>query len=105
MGQTDTFFSYLFLMAGPCALVYSIFSIVQTRGFIRRSAEVTGEVVRLERSTDRGRYGYTYAPVFTFMTLEGMEYTVTSDVGSSPAGFNVGDSGQDTELVVTVKDD
>jgi len=92
MGQTDTFLSYLFLLIGPCALVYSIVSTIQIKGFIRRSSEVTGEVVRLERSIDRGRYGYTYAPVFTFTTIEGVEYTVTSEVGSSPAGFSVGDS-------------
>ena len=92
MGQTSTLWAYVFLIIGPCALVYSIFSIVQTRGFIRRCTEVPGEVIRLEQSEDRGRYGYTYAPVFTFTTLEGMKYTVTSDVGSSPSDFSIGDS-------------
>ena len=91
MGQLDTFLNDLFLVVGPCAVVYSIVSTVKTEAFIRRCIEVNGEVIRLERSKNRGRYGYTYAPVFTFTTMEGVTHTVTSDVGSSPAGFDEGD--------------
>jgi hypothetical protein len=80
-----------FLTIGPCLVVYSLVAIVKTRSFIRRSVEVAGEVVRLERSKDRDRYGYTYAPVFSFIAADGNTYTVTSDVSSSPAGFDVGD--------------
>lgn len=64
MGQLETLLDYVFLVVGLCAVVYSIVSMVQTGAFIRRSIEVNGEVIRLERSKDRGRYGYTYAPVF-----------------------------------------
>ncbi len=92
MGQLDRLLDYVFLVEGPCAVVYSIVSMMQTRAFIRRSVEVNGEVVRLERSKDRGRYGYTYAPVFSFTSMDGVTHTVTSDVGSSPAGFDTGDS-------------
>jgi hypothetical protein len=92
MGQLETLLNYMFLVVGPCAVVYSIVSIMRTRSFIRRSVEVNGEVIRLERSPDRGRYGYTYAPVFSFTSADGVMHTVTSDVGSSPAGFDVGDS-------------
>ena len=91
MGQLDTLLGYVFLVAGPCALVYSIVSIVQTRTFLSRSREVSGEVVRLERSQDSGQFGYTYAPVFSFTALDGLTHTVTSDVGSSPASFSEGD--------------
>ena len=91
MGPFETFLNCIFLVVGPCAAVYSVVSFVQTRRFILRSVEVDGEVVRLERSKDRGRYGYTYAPVFSFTAADGGSYTVTSDVGSSPAGFDVSD--------------
>jgi hypothetical protein len=91
MGQFETLFDYVFLVVGPCAVVYAVISLVRVRAFVRRSVEVNGEVIRLERSQSRGRYGYTYAPVFTFTTVEGISHTVTSDVGSSPAGFSEGD--------------
>jgi hypothetical protein len=92
MEQLYTLLNYAFLVVGPCAVVYSVVSIVQTGAFIRRSSEVDGEVIRLEQSKSRDRYGYTYAPVFSFTSIDGLTHTVTSDVGSSPAGFDVGDS-------------
>jgi len=91
MGQFDNLLNRVFLVVGPCAVFYSIVSTMRTRFFIRRSVEVSGEVVRLERSRSRGRYGFTYAPVFTFSTESGEIYTVESDVGTSPACFDVGD--------------
>ena len=92
MGIFETVLDSFFLVVGPCAVTYSIVSTVQTGRFIRHSVEVDGEVVRLERSQDRGRYGYTYAPVFSFNSAAGETYTVSSDIGSSPAGFSIGDS-------------
>jgi hypothetical protein len=92
MGQFDTVLDKVFLIFGPCAVVYAAVSMVRTHNFIRRSVEVDGEVLRLDRSRSRGRYGYTYAPVFTFKTPDDIAHTVTSDVGTSPAGFEVGDS-------------
>jgi Protein of unknown function (DUF3592) len=89
--QFETVLNGVFLVVGPCALVYSVVSIARTKSFIRRSLEVSGEVIRLERSQYRDRYGYTYAPVFSFTSTDGVMHTVTSDVGSSPAGFAVGD--------------
>jgi hypothetical protein len=91
MGPFETLLNCVFLVVGPCAAVWSVVSFVRTRNFIFRSVEVDGEVIRLERSKDRGQYGYTYAPVFSFTAEDGGSYTVTSDVGSSPAGFDVGD--------------
>ena len=78
MAQLDTLLDYLFLSLGPCAVVYSIVSIVQVGAFIRCSAEVDGEVVRLEQSQSRGRYGCTYAPVFSFTSIGGLTH---GDVG------------------------
>ena len=88
----DEILEFAFLAIGPCAIVYSFVSFFRNQTFLRTSVEVTGEVIRLERSTDRDRYGYTYAPVFTITANDGTQHTVTSDVGSNPAGFSGGDS-------------
>jgi hypothetical protein len=34
----------------------------------------------------------SYAPVFSFTAADGNTHTVTSDISSSPAGFDIGDS-------------
>jgi hypothetical protein len=83
---------FVALCASPCSIIYSVISFFRTRSFLLRSVEVDGEVVRLERSKDRDRYGYTYAPVFAFTAADGKSYTVTSDAGSSPPGFAEGES-------------
>jgi Protein of unknown function (DUF3592) len=85
-------FGYAALCVSPVSLVYAIVAVVRTRSFLFHSFEANGEVIRLERSTDRDRYGYTYAPVFTFTALDGKGYTVTSEVGSSPPSFTEGDT-------------
>jgi hypothetical protein len=92
MDQFTQIYCYALSVIGPCALVFSIVSIFRTRNFIRRSSEVSGKVIRLERSKTRDRYGYEYAPVFSFTTAEGKSCTVTSDVSSSPPGFSIGES-------------
>jgi hypothetical protein len=92
MDQINKVIEFALLAIGPCAIVYSFASFFRTRAFLRTSIEVTGQVVRLERSKYPDRYGYTYAPVFCFTANDGTEHTVTSDVGSSPAGFSEGDS-------------
>jgi hypothetical protein len=92
MTQFDRMIEWLLLCIGPCLLVYSVVAFFRTRNFIRCSTEVNGEVIRLERSKDCDRYGYTYAPVFSFTAEDGKEYTVTSDVSSSPPDFSVGEA-------------
>jgi len=89
LDQTGKILDLVWLFAGCCAVVFSLVSIVQTRNFIGRSVEVTGEVISLKRSA--GSRGVTYAPIFSFTTVDGNAYTVTSDVSSSPAGFDVGE--------------
>jgi hypothetical protein len=60
---------------------------------MRRSVEVTGEVVRLDRSEgDRQFASYVYAPVFSFTAADGKAHTVVSDISSSPPDFSVGES-------------
>jgi hypothetical protein len=92
LDQIGTIIDLLLLIVGPVAFIFAMVSYVRTVRFLRWSTEVAGEVVRLERSKDRDRYGYSYAPVFSFHAADGNEYTVTSNVGSSPPGFSVGES-------------
>jgi Protein of unknown function (DUF3592) len=88
----DKILGFVLLIAGPCMLIYSAVSFVRTRSFLRCCIEVDGEVKRLERSIRSGKYGYTYAPVFSFTVADGKTYTVTSAVSTTPPGFNVGES-------------
>jgi hypothetical protein len=92
MNHANEILSLVLLFAGPCMLVFSLVSIVRTKSFLLRSVEVTGEIIRLQRSEDCDRYGYTYAPVFSFNAAGGETYTVTSDVSSTLPGFSVGES-------------
>jgi hypothetical protein len=94
MSQFETIVDSVLLVLGPCLLVFSIVSFVRTRAFLQRSAEVTGEVVRLvaSKSWDGGLASTEYAPVFSFNAANGETYTVASNVGSSPAEFSVGDT-------------
>jgi Protein of unknown function (DUF3592) len=93
MDQLTKILEWVCLFVGPCLLVYSLISVVRTRDFIRRSTEVAGEVIRLERSAGDGRFAsYVYAPVFSFTSADGKTYTVTSDVSSSPPDFTIGES-------------
>ena len=84
-------FGLLFIFSGPCLLAFAAISVVRTEAFLRGSVEVSGEVIRLERSKDRGQYAYTYAPVFSFTTSDGETYTVISGISSSPPSFSVGE--------------
>jgi hypothetical protein len=91
MNQVGGVIGQLFFFGGPCLIFSSLVSAVRTKKFLDSSFEVNGEVIRLERSATRDRYGYTYAPVFSFTAANGMTYTVTSDISSSPPSFTAGD--------------
>ena len=94
MDQVHTIGGFASLLAGACALVFSLVSVVRTLGFIRHSVEASGQVIRLEHSKDKlGTASYEdYAPVFSFTVPGGKKYTVTSNISSSPADFSVGGS-------------
>jgi len=94
MDQFNRVIDILLLCTGPCLLVYSVVAFFRTRSFLRSSTEVNGAVVRLEHSTDRtGTATYeSYAPVFSFTTVDGKRHTVPSEVWSSPADFSVGEA-------------
>jgi hypothetical protein len=78
---------------GVGCLVWSAISYFRVTKFLRVCTETRGEVVRLERTRSSGEFAsYAYAPVFQFQTGSGESVTVTSKIGSSPAGFRVGES-------------
>jgi hypothetical protein len=77
---------------GVCGIVWSVIAGFRTSNFIKRAIETAGEVIDLQKSRGSGQFGnYDYAPIFRFATAEGKSYTITSKVGSSPPGFNVGE--------------
>ena len=94
MDQNNEILGLVCLIASLCAFIFSLIYVVRTKRFIRRSAEVDGKVIRLERDEDRGgtTHYVCYAPVFSFTVADGNTYTVTSKISSSPADFSVGDS-------------
>jgi Protein of unknown function (DUF3592) len=92
LDDIDKILGLVLLIAGPCILIYSAVTFDRTRSFLRCCVEVDGEVKRLERSKSPGKYGYTYAPVFSFTVADGKTYTVTSELSTSPPGFDVGES-------------
>jgi hypothetical protein len=70
---------------------------IYTTHFIHSSAVAQGRVLSLREivshSDDADQHeSITYAPVFNFKAADGASYTVSSDAGSSPAGFAVGEA-------------
>jgi hypothetical protein len=91
MGEINQILGHVFVIGGPCLLVYSVISIIRTWSFLQRCVEVSGEIVRMEQSETRGRDGYTYIPVFSFTAADGRDYTVTSGVSTSAQDYIAGD--------------
>jgi len=58
--------------------------------YIGRSVTTTGTVVELHENHDDD-VGVTYAPVFTFVLKNGSTQTITSNAGTNPPAFEVGD--------------
>jgi hypothetical protein len=69
---------------------------IYTTYFIRSSAVADGKVLSLRETVKHSDNpnqsdSITYAPVFTFKAADGASYTISSDTGSLPAGFAVGE--------------
>jgi hypothetical protein len=87
----STYIQYGIAVIGVVSIIYSVFSYIRIRRFLSRCTETRGEVIRLERTRSSGEFAsYDYAPVFQFQTSGGESVTVTSNMSSSPAGFDVG---------------
>ncbi len=83
-------FPYLFAILGIGLVVYAAYAFTRTRDLLASGIETTGTVTKLQYSADSD--GGTYAHAFQFQLPSGETITVQSPVGSSPAGFRIGQS-------------
>ena len=77
------------LFIGPCLLLVALGFVIYTFAFLRQGVSSVGKVVSLtarpgEDNTEN------YFPVFTFVAANGQKYVVSSDAGSNPSEFTVG---------------
>jgi hypothetical protein len=64
---------------------------VYTGAFIFRASETQGRVTDLQQKTDDENGLVNFYPVFTFVSQDRQTHTVTSNAGSNPPGFAIGD--------------
>jgi Protein of unknown function (DUF3592) len=77
------------LTVGPCFLFVALGCGIRTELFIRHAVKVDGKVVQLTPVQGENQ-SVTYAPTFQFKSENGTLHSVTSNSGSNPAGFAVG---------------
>ena len=81
--------------AGAIGLGVSAFAFVSTQRFRRSAVRADGTVVELveSRSASSGDFGSGrfYYPRFQFRTQDGQQIAIKSDIGNSPAAFEVGE--------------
>ena len=82
------FVGLLFFVIGIGILIGAIVSIVKKRSQIANSLSADAWVTAF--ATGMGRSGYLYYPVVEFKTASGQTASFQSSVGSSPAGYSVG---------------
>jgi Protein of unknown function (DUF3592) len=82
------FVGLLFFAIGIVVLISGIVTVVKTRRQIANSLSATGVVTAL--ATEMGRSGYLYYPLVQFKIASGQTMSFQSGVGSSPAGYSVG---------------
>ena len=81
----------IFLLIGLGLLGGAVFSFVTTSKFIGKAVSADGVVVGLEERWDSDDNDYTYYPQVEFETEDHRTIAFTSDTGSRPAGFDVGE--------------
>jgi len=79
------------LAGGACLIAAAAGFAVHTERFILHSASAQGTVIGLVASRRDGDMKMTYAPVFAFTANNGRAYTITSNSGSNPPEFALGD--------------
>jgi len=82
------FVGLLFFVIGIGILIAGIVSILKKRSQIANSLSADGLVTAF--ATGMGRSGYLYYPVVEFKIPSGLTLSFHSSVGSSPAGYSVG---------------
>jgi hypothetical protein len=78
------------LAAGVGLLLSGLAIGIYTGIFLHRSVTANGRIVNLRELHDQQDGSLYYAPVFTFAASNGQIYTVSSDTGSNPPGFELG---------------
>jgi Protein of unknown function (DUF3592) len=79
------------LTVGPCFLLVALGFGIHTELFIRHAAKVDGIVVQLT-SVQGEDQSVAYVPTFQFKSANGALHSVTSNSGSNPAGFALGET-------------
>lgn len=82
------FVGLLFFVIGIGILIGGIVSILKKRRQIANSLSADGLVTAF--ATEMGRSGYLYYPLVQFKIPSGHTISFQSSVGSSPAGYSVG---------------
>lgn len=81
----------VFFVSGACCLILSAIFAIGRAFFIRNAIAATGSVVRLEERFNADTQSVEYAPVFGFTAKDGRNYTISSQIATSPPEFVVGD--------------
>jgi hypothetical protein len=88
-GAISRSFCGVCLCAGPSFLAIALGFAIYTAWFLHGSVAANGTVVGMRTTTDAEDNSVTYAPVFSFAASDGNTYTVSSDTGSNPPGFEL----------------
>jgi hypothetical protein len=81
----------IFLGVGALELGIGLFFYFRTRSFLERAVDTQGTVTGfVESHSSEG--GTTYRPTVKYTTVEGLEQEFTERMGTSPPGFDVGES-------------
>jgi len=81
----------IFLLIGLGLLGGAVLSFVTTWRFIDGAVAADGVVIAFEERWDSDDGAYTYYPRVTFETEDRRKFEFTSDTGSRPAAFDVGE--------------
>ncbi len=78
------------LLVGALALGGGIYLLIGKLEFLKNSTVVDGVVSDLESRSSKN--GTTYRPVVTYRDADNQEQTFVSEIGSSPASYEIGES-------------
>ncbi|MFM9842727.1 MAG: DUF3592 domain-containing protein [Dongiaceae bacterium] len=84
-------FTSIFLLVGIGLLAAAVYCFVATWQFIGGAVTADGVVVALEERWDSDHSDYTYYPRVAFETEDRRKFEFTSDTGSRPAAFDIGE--------------
>ncbi len=77
------------LVAGPCICLLAVVFAIRTKLFLNHARPANGTVVRLEPK-EADDHSINYAPLFQFASSDGTPHLITSNTGSNPPSFAIG---------------